>query len=175
MTLDDLLNVVITGTAEDWHVIGCWGYGTGPSYRYALQNVTRHSPSGPITYVEVTSHAMTATLKRDVDIAIAWGLTSLEDFQEPWAQSFPDPQASSSFVDIFYRGNLVFRETYVSVDGGRVKLPIPEIHDGKLLVSGRYVALVRLLNMLEPAYEKDFGKYMVRANIAVGNVAWPAP
>ena len=37
MTLQELIEKVVTSDREDWHKITCWGANSGPSYRDHLQ------------------------------------------------------------------------------------------------------------------------------------------
>lgn len=49
-----------------------------------------------------------------------------DDFQEPWANGFPDPKARSYWAEITYDRAMLDRIVLVSVDGGRAILPLPE-------------------------------------------------
>jgi hypothetical protein len=49
-----------------------------------------------------------------------------QPFNEPWVKNFADPGASRMLVHIKYGGATVHTETFVSVDGGRHMLPMPE-------------------------------------------------
>lgn len=109
---------------------------------------------------------------------MAWGYDQNENFQQPWANKFPDSHASSSFLDIFYNGALVFRTTYVIVDGGRTYLPVPNgvWDEQKKSVVGyevprRRFNLIRLLDSLEKisSFDEDFGY----AEFTVVDEPWP--
>ncbi|WP_437286640.1 hypothetical protein [Sorangium sp. So ce406] len=173
MNISSFVAQIVNSSAVNWHVISCWGSGSGPSYRYELQTSTTYSSGAPTTSIDVVSHSLVATFKNDIAITIGWGLRSLDDFQEDWANGFPDPHASSSFVDMFYNGTLIYRELYVTVDGGRVALPVPEPRDGRLVVPSAYVRLVRLLNSLEAAYASEFDSYFQRAGMTEVDEPWP--
>ena len=54
-------------------------------------------------------------------------LVEVEDFSEPWAKEFPDSHASSYNVNLNVSGATVKQELFVSCDGGRYFVPIPEI------------------------------------------------
>jgi hypothetical protein len=49
-----------------------------------------------------------------------------DDFQEPWANGFPDPKARSYWAEITYDRAMLDRLVIVSVDGGRAILPMPK-------------------------------------------------
>ena len=68
----------------------------------------------------------------DVSLGLAWGLTSQDEFSEPWTEVFADAKASSQFVDVLWSGMLIDRFVQVVVDGGRSSLPLPdrELVDG---------------------------------------------
>lgn len=123
MNLREYERMIVDTTREDWNVITCWGFGSGPSYLERASGVTV-SLSPPV--VEVESHSMRAALKADLAIWLAWGFPINPDFKEPWANKFSDPNASSALIDFFYGSNLVYRDVYVSVDGARCMLPLPE-------------------------------------------------
>jgi hypothetical protein len=125
MTLDEYLEVVAHSGPNDWNTITAWGANSGPSYRdqfspgeYDGQYQLQHH-----------EHSMRAAYKPNLGITIAWGLDRTShrpnEFSEPWHQDFPDSGASAHFVDFFYNGDLVHREVYVDVDGGRANLPLP--------------------------------------------------
>jgi hypothetical protein len=92
------------------------------------------------------------------------GYTSHPNFQEEWANNFPDPQASSAFVDFFYNGMLAAREVYVVVDGGRADIPLPHRRDD-LTISRWQYNFFRVLDGLEKA--SDFDQYLQQAGITV--------
>lgn len=172
MKFSDYVSEVLQSEKEDWNVIPCWGSGTGPSYRDKFEISTRIGPARSWE-LEVLSHSHTAALKDNLAITIAWGLSANEDFQEPWANGFADPHATSSHVDFFYHGALVYRELYVTVDGGRVSLPLPEQRSGQLVVAENYAKVVALLNSLEGPYADEFERYMTEAGIVRANEVWP--
>jgi hypothetical protein len=124
MTLSEYKAKVLQTVSQDWTVNSCWGAGAGPSY------LERYSwTAGTLDHDElhVESHSEVASLKTDLSISIAWGFPCVEDFKEKWANQFPDQSASSRFVDFFYNGVMIFRDLYVSVDGGRCALPLPNL------------------------------------------------
>ena len=136
MNLEQLLETIVSSSRDDWHTIA------GP---------------GVDTVQSGSGHSSFAAYIPDVAITLAWGLHCNDDFQEPWANHFPDPHAASEFVDVLYNGAHAYRDSYVSVDGHRSLLPIPDItEDGALEVSYRCHRLVRLLDSLEHAECSDF-------------------
>ncbi len=94
-------------------------------------------------------------------------------FNEEWATEFPDPEATSHFVDFFFEGALVARERYVNVDS-RCDLPMPEREvegEGadakvvKLSITPWQRDFFRVLNALQTAV--DYDSYVRRAGFEV--------
>ena len=115
---------------------------------------------------------MVAAYKPDVSITLAWGLELNNNFREEWANKFHDPRASSHYVDIFFNNALVHREIYVIVDGGRAKLPLPNLKDGELQVPRGYHDLVKLLDKID-TYHSQYDGYFERANLKKIEIDWP--
>ena len=124
MNLREYAKRIIATTSDDWTILTCWGFGSGPSYLESSS--VEMNGQGDFSNIEIESHGMRASLKSDLSIWIAWGYPSNPEFREPWANQFPDSQASSHILDFFYNDVLVFRDIYVDVDGGRCYLPLPE-------------------------------------------------
>lgn len=158
MTYNEYMRTVLGSTDADWNVITCWGSGSGPSYRERI--VIIGTPDGQ--RLETESHSSAAAFLPDLAITMAWGFKHLDEFSEPWANSFPDKHASSSWLDFFYNGALIGRDLYVEVDGGRVMLPIPDRET--LVVSRRDYQLVRLLQSLSGT-TYSFEEYFRRAGL----------
>jgi hypothetical protein len=54
------------------------------------------------------------------------------NFVEEWTKKFPDPHASSLYVELWYNSTILKRSTYVLVDGARYMVPLPKpISEGK--------------------------------------------
>ncbi|PIB30758.1 hypothetical protein BFP78_13220 [Gaetbulibacter sp. 5U11] len=173
MTLNEVLKTILESESSDWREIGCWGYGTGPSYKDKLtfNEVYDGSPN----ILTADSHSVVSVYKKDLSITMAYGLISNDDFKEKWANQFPDPHASSKFIDIFFNNALVFRETYLVVDGGRCKLPIPSYNQaGKLTVSQDYYNFIKFLEMLSSGAmtSKNFDSYFNRTDITIIDTEW---
>lgn len=173
MTLDEYKKIIIDTEIEDWTNIPCWGAGSGPSYRDAISVWTKGS--GEFHNIEIESHGNVLSLKKDLLISVAWGITHNDDFVEEWANSFPHSHASSSFVDFFYANQLIYRDIYVAVDGGRCCIPLPEIqidestHEIKaLVVPKEKYEFFRLLN----GTGYDYDSYFKRTGIQVVDKPW---
>jgi hypothetical protein len=128
--------------------------------------------------LKVEEHGNTAIYIPDASITMAFGLDAVEHFKEPWANNFPDSSASSSFVDLFYHGVLVYRDVFVNVDGGRAKLPLPRrIFDKQtkeviaLQVPERKYQLFKLLDEIE--HLSDFDRYFQQAGFKIVDEPWP--
>lgn len=53
-------------------------------------------------------------------------LIAAEKFSQPWSEGFPDPQTSSYHVNLNISGATVMQEKFVSLDGHRYFVPLPE-------------------------------------------------
>lgn len=175
MKLEDFENLVLGSGSDAWTHFACWGAGSGPSYKDKI--AAWRGLQGAELSVEVESHSDLISLKDDLLVSIAWGIIQNDDFREDWANSFPNPKASSFYVDFFYSGNLVFREIVVSIDGGRCHLPMPEIiYDDKthkairLIVSRKQYIFNKTLNAITS--NCDFDSYINRARIEIEDRNW---
>jgi hypothetical protein len=131
VNLNTIRQKIIDSARDEWHKITCWGWGSGPPYRYAL--LSERGEYGIET--EARGHANIAVLIDDVDISIAWGYDPDESLLSPslgpglnfsdFLPLFPDESVSRMYADVFYRGALVDRELFVVADGGRYYVPIP--------------------------------------------------
>lgn len=179
MTLEDLLALCAESSSEDWNSMTAWGARSGPSYldRFSPVEVRRHEDDLSLTYeLQHDEHSMRAAYKPDLCIGIGWGLPvypSERTFDEDWATQFPDPEASWHFVDLFYCGALVERQSYVNVDG-RCNLPLPrrkvegEGADAKvtaLTITQWQRDFFRTLNALETTV--DYDDYLGRAGFEI--------
>ncbi len=162
MKLEDILASCAKSKPEAWKVIPCGGGGSGPSF---LEEWGSDADGEPTL---VGSHTMRAAYRPDVSIALAWGLTAHEEFEEAWTATFERGPASSCFIDFFYNGALVERGLYVSVDGGRCKLPIPQrdlAAEPGLWITRWQHDFFALLNALEGV--NDFDLYLRDAGFEV--------
>jgi hypothetical protein len=178
MKLTELMETIVNSDRDHWHKITCWGANTGPSYHERLTFF--QTWEGQKGVLEAEDHSNVAIYIPDVSVTIAFGLKALDDFREDWANQFPDPHASSSYVDVFYNNALVFRDVYVSVDGGRSKLPLPrrifDKTDKKkvvaLEVQEDHYHFIRLVDSFEGGTH-DFDDYFKRAGFKVVKERWP--
>lgn len=175
MRLEDYLQEVINSNEEDWSVISCWGAGSGPSY--LDQFTVWNKGNKEFHNIEIESHSMVASYKKNLSISIAWGLRHNDNFIEEWANKFPDSKAMSSYLDFFYNGVLVLREIIVSVDGGRCYLPLPkrEIDDTNYTTKRLYISnvksdFVRMLNSFSNT--RDYERYLKESGIELINGSW---
>jgi hypothetical protein len=170
MKLKELLHKIVKSTGNDWHGISCGGAASGPSYKSQLQFYENYVGENKVLHEN--SHAEIAVYAPDISICMAFGFQHQEKFQEKWASSFPDPRASSFFVDVFYNNALVFRHRYVTVDGGRAYLPIPKTGD-ILEVPSKEYEFIRLLHAIVYGSDKEYDDYFQRANFRVVEEDWP--
>ena len=169
MTLDQLLKAIISSSKDSWHTITCWGTGSGPSYRSQLEE--RGNPDGATgsDHLVASSHRVVASYKPDLAISMAFGITANTNFQEEWANIFHNPKASTHHGDVFFNGALVYRDSYVLVDGGKAKLPMPK---RRMLVPKGYYYFVRLLDNLG-GYASRYESYFNKSDLQVVDAAWP--
>ena len=51
-------------------------------------------------------------------------------FDEPWIKKFEDPNASKELFQIQYNGNFIQEFSCALVDGARMFIPLPKLHQG---------------------------------------------
>lgn len=163
MTYDEIINIVAKSKLDDWNIVSCWGFGSGPSYKSKFLFYDTWETENKVLYEE--SHGMYGCYKPNVSISLAFGIQLNGDFREEWANKFPDPSASSHCIDIFFNNSLVDRFAYVVVDGGRAKLPITSAVDN-LLVDRTYANIIRLADLFE-SQPGNFEEYLKRAGIKI--------
>lgn len=67
------------------------------------------------------------TFKQDLNIRIQEvSDQSGERFEEEWATKHSDPSARRYYYDLYYGASFVERFYFVSVDGGRATIPLPQ-------------------------------------------------
>jgi hypothetical protein len=173
MILQQYAETIATTDKDDWTFIKCRGR-CGPSFLDRIGVSTDRNDK--FIGMEVQDHSMRASLKNDLSIAIAWGFPRSDEFMEEWANQFPDPHATSGLVDFFYNGNLVYRDVYVSIDGGKCNLPLPEIwqkEDGtiiRLTVPKDQYSFFRMLDRMEKI--SDFDHYFRQAKFEIVDRSW---
>lgn len=177
MKLSEFGDTIVSSDKSDWTVEACWGGGAGPSYRYSIGSWVNIADS--VNTLEVKVHTMIASYKPNLSISMAWGIEHNNHFVEDWTDIFHDQSSSSSFIDFFYNGVLVFRDIYVSVDGGRVSIPLPDIsfrdsnsgeRDRILSVPRSKVDFFRMLNAMETSI--DFDRYMKKVGFDITDELW---
>ena len=79
-------------------------------------------------------HLEKTNYTKDISLQLRFEMSSLDedlqqqDFKEPWANRFPDPNATGYFYDLYYGQTLIERFILVGVDGERALLPLPIGH-----------------------------------------------
>lgn len=115
MELHELRQAIIDSEASHWHSVT-----VGPYFTDAPD----------IDEDTVEQHDELLVLKSNIDITIQHGLRArgqdhVTKTTQLWEEAFfADPSARVYFVDVFYRGSLVDRDSVVSVDGGRALIPL---------------------------------------------------
>ena len=64
--------------------------------------------------------------KEAPEFTIVEGATLNENFREAWAEAYPDPSAWSLSIELRFHATVLRRLSFVDVDGGRYRVPMPE-------------------------------------------------
>ena len=86
MTLTEPLTQLPAPPPEDWSTIGCWGAGSGPSYRDHLTFWNTYDVDQK-NVLTVDSHSNVGVFNPNLAITIAWGMKSSEvygDYDAGW-------------------------------------------------------------------------------------------
>lgn len=86
-------------------------------------------------------------------------------FSEPWTSSFHDSTAYMYEFKIYFDGRLISKDILISVDGGRLFIPLPESNRNRQISRDQY-RLAKIINYYQP-YGEDFDRYLNQADIAV--------
>jgi hypothetical protein len=171
MRIHQLLKRIVETQPSDWRRLGPLGssVGTFPDCRIVCKECGHDAVLLP-----AKSHDEQAVLKNHAGVTLAWGMEDRAVFQEEWATAFPDARASSAYVDVFYYGSRVHRESYVIVDGGRAFLPMP-YGPPDLRVAPANSALIELIAGLTPGM-CPYAPYFERARMMrAEDLPWPNP
>ncbi len=170
MNLKDYEKLITATKESDWSKISCWG--AGPSYlnRFDVSEAAGTGQSCRAQNLEIDSHSEYMSLKKNLLVSVAWGLTEDDNFKEDWANKFPDHHAKSEFIDFFYSGVLVYRDIYVLADGGRYIIPLPDQKNNgsKLVITKPRYEFFKLLNTNVDNYDSCLN----RAGIEVVDGKW---
>ena len=134
MDIDEMKAVIVRSSyKEDWRRIG-----TNISLNYSFKN------------------------DPNLRIVHSYGDDGVQNpnFQEAWANKFPDPKAIGHYYDVYYGNALLERVILVYVDGGRADLPLP---NRSTLVTGAFTYAIARINDSMDTLEK----YMQWAGISV--------
>lgn len=144
MNMSELRSTILESSLNDWKRVPV----QGPTYRDRF--VPWLSPADKTSGIEVHSHSDVAVFEPDIDLTMAFGMRAPGAVENPsfkWAK-FPDPEITTHIADIFWRGALVDRVDYISVDGHRCNLPIGGGHQGLRITKYDYT-IARILDYLE--------------------------
>lgn len=146
MDIEDIIKICTGTTAEHWYVVRDWERGFG----------------------DKDHHHSRAVFRRDVSLAIEWGMVEEERLDLPYTKPFADETVSSQFIDVKYNGLVVFREVAVLADGGRYHLPAASRKSGgaSWVVTEWEVTLTRLVHDLAGG-DRDFMDGMRQAGLEV--------
>ena len=165
MRLDEYVNLVATSAPADWRVH------KSPTFHYRVVPV-RGGPNRIVDF-ELHEHNVIMTFAKDVGVNMCFGLVSDRNYTSAWSGRFPDKRAQSTFLDFFFNGAMVFRETMVWVDGWRCVLPEPTTTAGPpfQIPEKKYRVCKLLHGLVGPG--TNFDDYFRRAGMLPSADAWP--
>ncbi len=104
-----------------------------PDWRNIEKTIIASDPRSDWNTITENSKTITS-YKKDMNLRFEVkyeedGIQS-ENFNEPWANSFPDPSATGYWCGLYYGATLIQRFILISVDGGRALLPLPKTRSG---------------------------------------------
>ena len=70
------------------------------------------------------------TCDNDVSYQIMDPDEEAKDFHEEWTENFPDPHAFKYPINLIVGGITIKQISFISIDGGRYFVPLPEIEIG---------------------------------------------
>lgn len=84
------------------------------------------------------------TYKKDVDLRITRSRDERNtSFNESWAVSHPDPNATKVFFTVYYNQSPVYQEMLIDIDGCRATLPLPDLTTNQVsLASYQFASIV---------------------------------
>ena len=129
--------------------LGDWSELPGPTHIYSIGDGSENGA----WRLFLDAHYGRAVLRNHLDVGLAWGMTWNDEFEEPWTQHFPDKSATGHYADILWRGSLVSRESYVTVDGGRYAIPLPR-QDFEEIMPGEHALMPYTISSWQYAFGK---------------------
>ena len=118
------------------------------------------------------SHHARATYRPNMSVGIAWGYRVDADWDQrvtpDWVREAHIPTSlRPNATSTFCTTDLIYRDYYYVIDGGRVYMPAPSREDDRLMTR-REDAMVRLLNDIEQMpYRDSYDSYTQRAGFEV--------
>ncbi len=165
MQLREILATVASSKVRDWAII------FRPTLRHRVTEIL--NDEGERERLLVDEHLVAFSYRPDIAVTMAYGLVDQSSYELPADHPFARENARSLFLDIFHDGQLIHRETVVSVDRQRCLLPLPQDWEPPISVPTAQFSLVRLIHALAgpptdyESYFKESG--MVRSD----RVPWP--
>ncbi|MDA3441288.1 hypothetical protein MJ046_13105 [Acinetobacter bereziniae] len=103
------------------------------------------------------------TYKNDVNLRITRSRDGRNTpFNEPWAVSHPDPNATRVFFTVYYGQSPVYQEMLVDVDGYRATLPLPDITTNQVPLHA-----YRFASIVNGSHGNRLDEYLQRAGLSV--------
>jgi|GEM_PF-726956 len=165
MQLREILATVAASKAGDWEIL------FRPTMRHRFTEVM--NDEGKREKLLVDEHLVAFSYRPDIAVTMAYGLVDQAAFELPAGHPFAQENARTLLLDIFHDGQLIHRETLVSVDRQRCLLPLPSGWEPPINIATAQFSLVRLVHALAgpptdyESYFKESG--MVRSD----RVPWP--
>ena len=167
MTLDELVMTIAKSEVADWSIH------RSPTFQYRLIPV--RGEKNRLLDFDLREHTIMMSYRKDVRIAMAFGLVDDPNFNEDWVHQFPNKRAQTVFVDFLFSGGLVCRDSLVAVDGWRCALPrpAPDQQAPPFQVPEIRFRIARLIHQLSGPNTR-FEAYFQRAGMKPVKAKWPA-
>lgn len=98
---------------------------------------------------------------QEFEIIIDWDKPVVKNYQEEWIKDYPDKEHNASyFVRLEAKGMLLMKELFISLDGGRIFVPMPRMRFRNSEAEYWYETIqIQLANILgEYSYERSGAK-----------------
>lgn len=109
---------------------------------------------------EFIDHSEVWIADNDITFQIELG-NELRQFKEKWTDIYPDPNSSASPVYLKVNGNVIKEITFISMDGGRIFIPLPDLQ----MLDDDSVEYFWNLNSLEVKVGRVVGVYYIYNNL----------
>jgi hypothetical protein len=165
MQLREILATVASSKVTDWQII------FRPTLRHRITELMK--ADGERERLMVDEHMVSFAYRPNIAITMAYGLVDQSGFELPTGHPFAQENARSLFLDIFHDGQLVHRETVISVDRQRCLLPMPLAWEPPVQIATAQMSLIRLIHALAGP-PTDYDSYFRESGMMRSDtVQWP--